>query len=119
MPAVGGTLKLRLSLLITALIALLTLAGGAYVVREARDDIRDEVLSTLNLTGHFLDAQLAVMRDRWSETGFVAPLFQLRELGDVRHLSVRFYDSQGRLLDSNEGARLQVHNWALTWTRQT
>jgi hypothetical protein len=24
-----------------------------------------------------------------------------------------------RLLDSNEGARLQVHNWALTWTRQT
>jgi two-component system sensor histidine kinase UhpB len=105
MPAVGGTLKLRLSLLITALIALLTLAGGAYVVREARDDIRDEVLSTLNLTGHFLDAQLAVMRDRWSETGFVAPLFQLRELGDVRHLSVRFYDSQGRLLDSNEGGR--------------
>jgi two-component system sensor histidine kinase UhpB len=100
---VGSTLKLRLSLLITALIALVTLAGGAYVVREARDDIRDEELSTLNLTGHFLDAQLAVMRDRWSATGYVVPLFQLRELGDVRHLSVKFYDSQGRLLDSNEG----------------
>jgi two-component system sensor histidine kinase UhpB len=103
LPAVGSTLKLRLSLLITALIALLTLAGGAYVVREARDDIRDEVLSTLNLTGHFLDAQLALMRDRWSTSGYVMPLFQLRELGDVRHLSVKFYDSQGRLLDSNEG----------------
>ena len=23
----------------------------------------------------------------------------------------------GRLLDTNEGARLQVHNWSLTWTR--
>jgi two-component system sensor histidine kinase UhpB len=103
LPAVGSTLKLRLSLLITALIALVTLAGGAYVVREARDDIRVEVLSTLNLTGHFLDAQLAVMRDRWSTSGYVAPLFQLRELGDVRHLSVRFYDGHGRLLDSNEG----------------
>jgi len=102
-PAVGSTLKLRLSLLITALIALVTLAGGAYVVRQARDDIRDEVLSTLNLTGHFLDAQLALMRDRWSVTGYVVPLFQLRELGDVRHLSVKFYDTQGRLLDSNEG----------------
>lgn len=102
-PAVGSTLKLRLSLLITALIALVTLAGGAYVVRQARDDIRDEVLSTLNLTGHFLDAQLALMRDRWSATGHVVPLFQLRELGDVRHLSVKFYDTQGRLLDSNEG----------------
>jgi two-component system, NarL family, sensor histidine kinase UhpB len=104
LPAVGSTLKLRLSLLITALIALLTLAGGAYVVREARDDIRIEVLSTLNLTGHFLDAQLALMRDRWSTSGYGVPLFQLRELGDVRHLSVRFYDSQGRLLDSNEGS---------------
>ncbi len=103
-PAVGSTLKLRLSLLITALVALVTLAGGAYIVRKARDDIRSEVLSTLNLTGHFLDAQLAVMRDRWTTTGRVVPLFQLRELGDVRHLSVRFYDSQGRLLDSNEGS---------------
>jgi two-component system, NarL family, sensor histidine kinase UhpB len=102
-PAVGSTLKLRLSLLITALVALVTLAGGAYIVRKARDDIRSEVLSTLNLTGHFLDAQLAVMRDRWASTGYVVPLFQLRELGDVRHLSVRFYDSRGRLLDSNEG----------------
>jgi two-component system sensor histidine kinase UhpB len=104
LPAVGSTLKLRLSLLITALIALVTLAGGGYVVRKARDDIRSEVLSTLNLTGHFLDAQLAVMRDRWSVTGNVVPLFQLRELGDVRHLSVKFYDSEGRLLDSNEGS---------------
>jgi hypothetical protein len=22
-----------------------------------------------------------------------------------------------RLLDTNEGARLQVHNWSLTWTQ--
>jgi two-component system sensor histidine kinase UhpB len=102
--AIGSTLKLRLSLLITTLIALVTLAGGGYVVRKARDDIRSEVQSTLSLTGHFLDAQLAVMRDRWSASGYVVPLFQLRELGDVRHLSVKFYDSQGRLLDSNEGS---------------
>lgn len=105
LPAVGSTLKLRLSLLITALIALITLAGGAYVVRKARDDIRAEVLSTLNLTGHFLDAQLALMRDRRSTSAYVMPLFQLRELGDVRHLSVKFYDTRGRLLDSNEGTR--------------
>ncbi len=103
LPAVGSTLKLRLSLLITALIALVTLAGGAYVVRKARDDIRAEVLSTLNLTAHFLDAQLALIRDRQTGSAHVAPLFQLRELGDVRHLSVRFYDTRGRLLDSNEG----------------
>ena len=84
LPLVGSTLKLRLSVWITALIALVTIAAGAYLVREARDDIRSEVLSTLNLTGHFLDAQLALMRDRWSLTGYVVPLCQLRELGDGR-----------------------------------
>jgi two-component system sensor histidine kinase UhpB len=103
LPAIGSTLKLRLSLLITALIALLTLAGGAYVVRQARDDIRVEVLSTLTLTRYFLDAQLALMRDRGSASADAMAPFQLRELGDVRHLSVRLFDSQGRLVDSNEG----------------
>jgi two-component system sensor histidine kinase UhpB len=101
-PGLGSTLKLRLSILITLLLALVTVAGGAYVVHKARDDIRAEVQSTLNLTDHFLDAQLTVLRDRWSTGGFAVPLFQLRELQDIRHLSVKFYDNQGRLLDSNE-----------------
>ncbi len=104
LPGLGSTLKLRISLLITLLLALITVAGGVYVVHKARDDIRAEVQSTLNLTDHFLDAQLLVLQDRWSESarGLPVPLFQLRELQDIRHLSVRFYDTHGRLLDSNE-----------------
>jgi two-component system, NarL family, sensor histidine kinase UhpB len=104
LPGLGSTLKLRISLLITLLLALITLVGGVYVVRKARDDIRAEVQSTLNLTDHFLDAQLLVLQDRWSESarGLPVPLFQLRELQDIRHLSVKFYDTQGHLLDSNE-----------------
>src|SRR5271156_6361413 len=74
----GTTLKLRLSLIITVLLALLTITGGVYVVRKARDDVREEVRSTLNLTGHFLDAQLDVLRDHWSAHGYAVPLFQLR-----------------------------------------
>ena len=98
----GPTLKLRLSLIITALLALLTGTGGIYVVSKARSDVRDEARSTLTLTGHFLDAQLDVLRDHWAEHGYAVPLFQLRELRDIRHVNIRFYDSQGRLLDSNE-----------------
>src|SRR5580700_2642174 len=97
LPGFGTTLKLRLSIIITVLLALVTVAGGGYVIRKARDDIRAEVQSTIVLTGHFLDAQLAVLRDRWSIGGYSAPLFQLRELGDVRHLRVKFYDSRWRL----------------------
>jgi two-component system, NarL family, sensor histidine kinase UhpB len=98
----GTSLKLRLSVLITVLIAMMTLAGGEYVVQQAREDIRAEVSSTMSLTGHFLDAQLAVLQDRGLGQGYAVRLFQLKELRDVRHLTVNFYDSHGNLLDTNE-----------------
>jgi two-component system sensor histidine kinase UhpB len=109
-----ATLKLRVCLIITSLLALLTVADGFYVVSKARDDVHDEVRSTLTLTGHFLDAQLDVLRDHWAERGYVMPLFQLRSLSDIRHVDIRFYDSQGRLLDSNEdvpGRRPTAPRW--------
>jgi two-component system sensor histidine kinase UhpB len=106
----GTTLEVRLSLLITALLAIVTLAGGVYVVRKARDDIRVETHSTLVLTDHFLDAEIDVLHERWALHGFEAPLFKLRELGEIRHLSVKFYDTGGRLIESNDepGSRTSV-----------
>jgi two-component system sensor histidine kinase UhpB len=98
----GTSLKVRLSLLITVLIVLMMLAGGAFIVRQARQDIRAEEFSTMSLTGHFLDAQLAVLQDRGLGQGYAVHLFQLKELREVRHLAVSFYDREGRLLDSNE-----------------
>jgi len=55
---VGTTLKLRLSLLITAVLAMATVAGGIYVVQKARDDARQEAHSTVTLTSHLVDAQI-------------------------------------------------------------
>jgi two-component system sensor histidine kinase UhpB len=106
----GTTLEVRLSLLITVLLAIVTLVGGAYVVRKARHDIRDETQSTLALTDHFLDAEIDVLHERWALHGFEAPLFKLRELGEIRHLSVKFYDNQGLLVESNDvpGSRKPV-----------
>jgi two-component system sensor histidine kinase UhpB len=102
-PTQSGTpLEVRLSLLISALLAVVTLAGVTYVVRKARDDIREETRSTLVLTDHFLDAEIDVLRERWSLHGFEAPLFKLRELGQIRHLSVKFFDTQGLLVESND-----------------
>lgn len=98
----SATLKLRVCLTITVLLAMLTVAEGIYVVGKARDDVLAEVRSTLTLSGHFLDAQLDVLKDRWAAHGYVVPLFQLRNLADVRHVGIRFYDNRGRLLDSNE-----------------
>src|ERR1700733_4118481 len=81
LPPVGKTLKLRLSLLITSLLALVTVAGGIYIVRKARDDTQAEIRSTLALAGYFLDAQLALLRDRPIPRGIGSDLFKLQELG--------------------------------------
>jgi two-component system, NarL family, sensor histidine kinase UhpB len=116
------TLTLRLSLIITVLLALVTLAGGVFVVRKARNDVREEVRSTLSLTGHFLDAELDLLHDQWSANGHAVPVFQLRELKDIRHLSVRFYDNQGHLLDSNvdaAGHRPEAPGWFMALVRMT
>jgi two-component system sensor histidine kinase UhpB len=104
LPPAGKTLKLRLSLLITSLLALVTMAGGIYIVRKARDDTQAEIRSTLTLAGHFLDAQLALLRDRPIPRQIDSHLFGLQDLGDIRHLSVRFYDNEDRLIDSNDRA---------------
>jgi two-component system, NarL family, sensor histidine kinase UhpB len=113
----SATLKLQVCLIITTLLVLLTIADGFYVIQKARGDVQDEVRSTLTLTGHFLDAQLDVLRDHWAARGYAMPLFQLRSLGDIRHVDIRFYDNQGRLLDSNDEVgdrRAHAPRW-FTW----
>ncbi len=77
--------------------------AGCTSIQRARDDTRDETRSTVALTAHFLDAQLDLFRDQWNTTGYTTPQFRLRELGGIRHLNVRFFDTQGHLLESNEG----------------
>jgi len=100
-PAIKHTLKFRLSLIITGLIAMVTLAGGAYIVRKASEDTRAEVISALNLADHFIDAEAAILQENWLVRGFSPPMFHLQELVDVRHLSVTLLDREGRVLDSN------------------
>ncbi len=85
---IGTTLKLRLSLIISALLAIVTLAGGAYVVRKARDAFVKKRNPRSRWAGHFLDAEIGVVHAHWALHGFELPYFKLRELGPIRHLSV-------------------------------
>lgn len=115
------TLRLRLSLLITAILAIVTVAGGVYVVQKARDDTRDEAFSTLALTRHLIDGQLRYLGVR--DVGEVgsAPMFGLRELADIRHLSIRYYDRDGRLIETNddEGRRKPTApRWFTQWVER-
>lgn len=117
---VGTTLHLRLSLLITALLALVTLVGGAYVIHKAREDISEETASTLDLTRHFFDAKIDDMEDQWAARGFTRPDFKLRELRSIRHLRVSLFDAGGDLVDSNwVETRASAPQWFATLVRSS
>lgn len=95
------SLKLRLTLMITLLIAFVAVLGGVYIVQRAHDDIRGEVQSATNLTKHYLDAELVIAQDYFETHAATLPQLQLASLHEVRHIDVSFYDMRGRLLDSN------------------
>lgn len=90
----GANLKLQLCLLISLLLALVTAAGGAYVVRRAHADILVELDSTVTLMQRLIAAELAGAH---SEDGR-SPL-RLASLQHVRHVEVSYYARDGRLID--------------------
>lgn len=107
-------LRIRLSLMISLLMLLSTLAGGLFVIHQARVNIRDEVRSTMALTGHYLDAELDNLRD--SRGIFYdpdKPLFQLNRLRRVRHLEISYFDQDGRLKEVSATAPLKSRAPAL------
>ncbi len=91
------SLKLRLNLVITIVLAVIFLASSIFLVHEARRDVQAEIESTANLALHFLDAEL--QRAKLSGNG--PPQFNLAALGEVRHLSIALFDNEGRILESN------------------
>jgi two-component system sensor histidine kinase UhpB len=93
-------LKLRLILAFSIVLALVMLAGTAYFIRGARDDVRIELQSTMQLTVHFLDAELS--RLAGTAVADSGRLFNLESLKQIRHLKVEFFDTHGRLVETNQ-----------------
>lgn len=103
------SLKLRLNLLITVLLAVVTALGVLIAVRSARGDVSAEVESTARLALHLIDSEIVRHARALSEPDHGDParfeIFQLQRFEPIRHLDLRFYDSTGRLRDSNRRAR--------------
>jgi two-component system sensor histidine kinase UhpB len=111
------SLKLRLNLIITLLLALILLIGVVLMIRNARDDVRAEVESTTVLALHLLDAEILYYTTDYDwiksgsfkdATGNKTSIFRLQSLDNVRHLRIEFFDALGRLKDSNS-APLNTH----------
>lgn len=95
------SLKLRLNLAITLALAAMLAAGGLFLLRAAREDVRVEVQSTARLAMHLLDAQIAQAGAAGAPG--VLPRFGLDRLEYVRHVRIELHDAQGRRVESNHG----------------
>lgn len=95
------SLKLRLNLLITALLAMLMLVGTLMLIHNARGQVLAEVDSTAALATHLLDAETIYFSGVTHGEAYHKP-FRLQGLEHLRHLRIEYRDAAGRLLDSNQ-----------------
>lgn len=93
-------LKVRLTLLITLLLAAVMLVGMVLMIGNAREDVRAEVESTAKLAKRMLDMQILYLSNYSTVVWEISP-FHLQELSNLRHLRIEFFDTAGRLVDSN------------------
>ena len=92
------SLKLRLNLIITTLLALVFLAGVVLNINNARQNVRAEVESTEKLALYMFDT--GVLQNPAFNITAGKPL-RLQSLKHMRHVRIEFYDAQHKLIDSN------------------
>ncbi len=109
------SLKLRLNLIVTALLLLILLAGTLLTLNNARQNARAEIASAEKLVLYLLDT--AILNDSVLTLNRLdSRPFQLQRLNHMRHLKIEFRDPAGRMLDSNQTlAGRQFRSEAPAW----
>lgn len=99
------SLQLKLNLIITSLLIFFLGVSAYLIVEKAREDVRAEVNSTVNLVLHLLDAEIVHYTSDYGwlnrNADQTVSIFRLRSLGNIRHLKIDFYDGNGRLRETN------------------
>lgn len=95
-------LKLRLNLLITLLMLGILAIATHLLIENAKQDIRAEVASTAKLAKRMLDMQILYISSSGGSIVWQDSPFRLKELSNLRHLHIEFFDSRGRLIDTNQ-----------------
>lgn len=94
-------LTLRLNLIITFLLLLIMIIGSVLTIKNARENIQAEIASTATLALHMLDAEISAFSNKEQVVNQTGSIFQLKDLKDIRHLKIDFFDNDGNLQDSN------------------
>ena len=95
------TLKLRLNLIITALLLVVMFAGAYLSLNNARQNAHAEVVSAEKLVLYLFDT--AILNDpNLAQRKLATNGFHLQQLKHMRHLKIELIDSMGKVIDSNQ-----------------
>ena len=112
-------LKIRINLIITLLLAFVMALGASVMIDNAREDIRAEVSSTTILALHLLDAEVLhyTLDYDWAKTynNNQYTIFRLKDLDNVRHLRIEYFDAFGNLRESNSLPRAKEGDAPPIW----
>lgn len=94
------SLKLRLILIINAVLLLILMLGGVLAIDTAKKNVRAEVASAEKLALYLFDMGVLKNPKYYSIESEFKPL-NLQSLVHMRHLKIEFFNLEGKLADSN------------------
>jgi PAS domain S-box-containing protein len=110
------SLRVRINLIITALIVLFTLVTGNIVVDDTRRSIREEMEAATKITLQHLNTVLYGGELARSDASAARALLQfLQHLGRVRAHEIRMYDARGALVYTSPPSVYKVGRSAPEW----
>ena len=110
------SLRLRLNLLITALLLIFMLVVGFFIINDTRSSIKESVEAATRVTTQLLDTVIisSYQNPEWGFTHDVLRQF-LQSLGHVRNNEILLYDSRNELLFKSPPSKFQSNVTPPEW----
>jgi PAS domain S-box-containing protein len=109
------SLRFRINLVITLVIALFTVATGNLLIKETRNAVREEMEAGTRVTVQLLETVIANTPPAADGSHHRALLAFLQRVGRVRANEIRMYDENDQLIYTSPPSVYKQGRWAPEW----
>ncbi len=110
------SLRFRINLVITLVIAVFTVATGNLLIKETRNGVREEMEAGTRVTVQLLETVIANTDSQSADGSHYRTLLAfLQRVGRVRANEIRMYDQDDRLIYTSPPSVYKQGRWAPSW----
>lgn len=109
------SMRFRINMVITLVIAIFTLATGNLLIEEIRGSIREEMEAATKVTVQLMETVIFNARAEQGGSHNQALLSFLRRVGRVRANEIRMYDENDQLIYTSPPSAYKHGRWAPEW----